>query len=56
MTTGYCDCLCRDCFNVAVTDNHGNPQMCGPCQHAGCEENKECQRIDAYGCEEQEVL
>jgi hypothetical protein len=49
---GYCDCACRDCFNVAI----GKPgkALCHGCEHAGCEAGaeRECQRMDAYGCED----
>lgn len=49
--TGYIDCACRDCFEVAI----GKPgDMCSECQEAGCDANgeHECCRDDAYGCNE----
>lgn len=48
--SGYCACLCRDCFDIAMTDEHGNDSLCADCEDAGCEPfDGECQRDDAYG-------
>ena len=55
--SGYCDCPCRDCFEVSQTDFDGNPQLCSDCEESGCsaEGNAECQSPYAYGMgEEQE--
>lgn len=32
---GYCDCSCRDCFEIAI----GPPgmAMCSACEEAGCQ-------------------
>src|SRR5687767_439336 len=45
--SGYVDCGCRDCFEVAI----GEPgALCWACEEAGCEcGNGECQREGAYG-------
>ena len=54
MASGYTDCACRDCFNVAVSDNTAHPELCADCADTGCSPNgdAECCRSDAYGCEE----
>lgn len=51
MTSGYTHCACRDCFDVAVSNDMGNPDLCLLCKDAGCERDggSECQRVDAYG-------
>lgn len=37
--SGYVDCGCRDCFEVAI----GKPgDMCWECERAGCEPHSEC--------------
>lgn len=48
--SGYVDCACRDCFDIAI----GEPgDLCSECEDAGCEpDNGECQRDDAYGSAE----
>ena len=47
--SGYYDCGCRDCFDIAI----GLPgDMCHSCELAGCVANAECQRPDAYNYEE----
>lgn len=54
-TSGYTDCACRDCFDVAVSDDMDEPDLCGDCEEAGCdcEGEDECCRDDAYGEEEE---
>lgn len=47
--SGYCDCQCRDCFDIAICDVDGKPAMCGDCKKAECEPDSECSRDDAYG-------
>ncbi len=51
--SGYCDCVCPDCFEVAIASDE-NLALCWECEEAGCdgEEGSECQRPDAYGCGE----
>jgi hypothetical protein len=55
-TSGYTNCACRDCFDVAVSDDMSKPDLCLLCEEAGCsgEGDEECQRDDAYGCDEDE--
>ena len=51
MSSGYTYCKCRDCFEIVVSNDMENPDFCDECEKAGCEENQECQRQDAYGCD-----
>jgi hypothetical protein len=46
--SGYVDCACRDCFDVAVSS--GGPALCSDCRAAGCDASghSECQRTDNY--------
>jgi len=54
VASGYTDCACRDCFDVAI-DGDGKPALCGDCEQAGCsiEGDGECQRADAYGMDQE---
>jgi len=61
--SGYTFCACRDCMDVTVSSDTSKPDLCLPCQEAGCEayapdsadynalpaHMRECQRDDAYG-------
>ena len=53
--SGYTDCACRDCFDIAVSDDMSKPDLCGLCEDAGCdaEGKSECDRSDAYGCDDE---
>jgi hypothetical protein len=54
--TGYCDCACRDCFDIAIGTL--GEALCNDCEEAGCEagEDCECSRPDAYGvCDHDET-
>jgi hypothetical protein len=53
--SGYCDCACRDCFDIAISDD-GKPALCGLCADAGCDEHGgcDCERSDAYDTESEE--
>lgn len=44
--SGYSPCACRDCFDVAVSNDIANPDLCGLCADAGCDEEGEsaCER------------
>lgn len=53
MTTGYVDCACRDCFEIAI--GTAGESFCHDCEEAGCELNAECQSEHAYGGDETEV-
>jgi hypothetical protein len=50
--SGYVDCKCRDCFDVAIADDVRKGAFCHKCQDAGCTSTGECQRSDAYGVNE----
>lgn len=46
MKTGYIDCACRDCFEIAIGPVGA---MCAECGEAGCDAfYTECRRSDAY--------
>lgn len=47
--SGYIDCGCRDCSEITIGEQG---EFCDECVEAGCEEDSECCRSDAYGCEE----
>ena len=50
--SGYTDCSCRDCFDVAISSDIRKPELCNDCEEAGCskdDDDEECQRSDAYG-------
>ena len=53
-TSGYVDCACRDCFDIAIASAGDivGTVLCSECKDAGCEaDDGECQRDDAYGDE-----
>lgn len=48
--SGYHDCPCRDCFEIAIgCDDDGRPSLCFACETAECDRNGECQAPHAYG-------
>ncbi len=55
MASGYTDCACRDCFDIAVSDDTDHPELCEFCEEAGCSAagDEECKRSDAYGVDEE---
>ena len=47
--SGYVDCACRDCMNIAIGEW---PSFCFDCIEADCDEGRhggECQAEHAYG-------
>lgn len=53
--SGYCDCACRDCFEIAIAsleddDTNDGLALCWECNEAGCDpkSESECNREDAY--------
>jgi hypothetical protein len=51
-TSGFVDCMCRDCFDVAVADDIAKGAFCSDCIEAGCPKyqgvwgmTQECQRV-----------
>lgn len=55
--SGYCNCQCRDCFDIAIANDCRNPKptdLCNDCEEAGCKGgDAECSRDDAYGVDEE---
>ena len=47
--SGYSQCACRDCFEIAISDDTSDPEMCWECEEYGCEPDSECQSPNAYG-------
>lgn len=37
LESGYCDCACRDCFDIAIHDEGETDALCNGCEDAGCE-------------------
>lgn len=54
MSSGYVNCGCRDCFEIAISgDDENEPALCNECEDAGCDcDGGECNRDDAYGGED----
>jgi hypothetical protein len=52
--SGYTRCACRDCFDIAVSDDTRKPELCSDCADArcDCDGESDCARSDAYGCDE----
>lgn len=48
--SGYCDCACRDCFEIAIGEL--GEAFCNACEESGCELDEECQAPGAYGVDE----
>lgn len=42
MGSGYTSCKCRDCMEIAVSDDMNNPDFCWECEETGCEKDSEC--------------
>jgi len=56
MESGYCNCKCPDCFEIAMTDfdeetNKHAPGFCNECEAAGCDGKENCLAVGAYGVE-----
>ena len=45
--SGYINCQCRDCFDIAIA-NENETALCNDCEEAGCQPDQECERHDAY--------
>lgn len=54
MASGYTDCACRDCFDIAISSDTSKPELCNECEDAGCDAEgcSECTRDDAYGADD----
>lgn len=44
MRSGYTDCACTECFEVAVSNDVTKPDYCSECVKAGCEDSQ-------HGCQ-----
>jgi hypothetical protein len=49
--SGYVQCACRDCFEIAIDDGEHEPTLCHECEKAGCDwdGSTECRGPSAYG-------
>lgn len=50
--SGYHDCPCRDCFEIAIGCNeYGDPDLCSECEEHGCDAlgDEDCNAPHAYG-------
>lgn len=41
--SGYVDCACGTCFEIAIADDDQPYAFCHACEEAGCEPDGECQ-------------
>lgn len=46
--SGYTDCACRDCFEIAIGNNEPGGAYCWACAESGCERDSECQAPHTY--------
>jgi hypothetical protein len=37
--SGYTDCSCRDCFEIAIASDGETDPLCWECEEAGCVSN-----------------
>lgn len=52
MASGYTPCACRDCFEIAISNEVSSPDLCHACEEADCQEGEECEAPGAYGCDD----
>lgn len=52
MGSGYTSCKCRDCPDLAISSDDSELEFCNECEDSGCNEDHECERGDAYDCDE----
>lgn len=43
MPSGYTHCSCPTCFEVTVSSDMAEPELCHDCIEAGCDGEGECQ-------------
>ena len=50
--SGYCDCLCPNCFEIAIADDTREGAFCLECEEAGCDGESECsvERDEDHDC------
>jgi hypothetical protein len=51
MASGYRDCACPACFEIAIGEEGA---LCWECEEAGCDGESDCEAANAYGCTEEE--
>lgn len=51
MSGGYCGCACRDCFEIAIADQDGEPTLCHECEEARCDVTGESE-CECAGCDD----
>lgn len=53
-TSGYTDCACRDCMEIAISNDTRHPDLCNECEDAGCDATgaSECSSPEAYAYDE----
>ena len=39
--SGYTHCACPNCFEVAVSSNMNEPELCSLCEEAGCDGHRD---------------
>ena len=46
--SGYTDCACRDCVDIAVSNGMDRPDLCNDCESAGCCDDgaEDCERVE----------
>lgn len=49
--SGYCDCSCPTCFEIAIRSDGDEITLCNLCEEAGCDGESECSvdPDDAWG-------
>lgn len=46
--SSYTDCRCRDCFEIAISNDRASPDFCWECEENGCTDDHECQIVERY--------
>ena len=47
LKSGYTSCKCPTCFEIAVSDDMSQPDLCLECEDAGCDGKHEC-RVERW--------
>jgi hypothetical protein len=53
--SGYSDCACRDCFEIAISDDIAHPDLCWECEEAGCSAEGDAECCCGHELEEEET-
>lgn len=46
--SGYTSCRCRDCFEIAISNDMTRPDFCWECEELGCTDDSECNIVGRY--------